>query len=672
MRPLLLLVDLQRDFLASPGLEPAAGEVVDVAARLLAGARARGVPVVHALTTVDPARDERMPHWKALGRWICVRGTAGHEPPGPVAPREGEPVVHKTDFSAFSSGALDPVLAAAAADTLVVAGVHLHGCVRATVLDALARRIAVVVAEDAVGSDDPLQAALTLRYLEARAIRFRPADAILGRLAGGAPASRSEPEERLPAAVVAGRAIRPGGLEETIHDSPGRRGRSLFAVPAAGAAEAVAAVEAASAALKARGAAGPEALRRSLARLSERLEAAAEPLARQMAEDVGKPVSQGRAEVRRAAQLVLAAASRTEDPAPARCGPGSQARRAPLGVVAIVTPWNNPVAIPIGKLAPALAHGNAVVWKPAPAATRVALRLLELLRDAELPDGLVGLVAGDRSTASAVMGAAGIGGVSLSGSSRAGWAAQEICARRRIPLQAELGGNNAAIVWEGADLPRAAALIARGAFSFAGQRCTANRRAVVDDRLYDRFREEIEACAAGIRCGDPAEDATEAGPMLSDAARRRVEGILERARAGGAEVRTPHAGTPAFGALREVGAYQPPALVFDADPSSEVVAEETFGPVLVVQRARGFDQALALVDGVRHGLVAALFGGAGGERARFLAEARAGIVKLDASTADADAFAPFSGWKASGIGPPEHGPGAREFFTRSQAVYGSA
>jgi acyl-CoA reductase-like NAD-dependent aldehyde dehydrogenase/nicotinamidase-related amidase len=672
MRSLLLLVDLQRDFLGAPGLEPPAGEVVERAARLLSGARALGVPVAHALTTVDPERDARMPHWKASGRWLCVRGTAGHEPPAPLQPEAGEPVVHKTDFSAFSTGELDRILAVAAPDTLVVAGVHLHGCVRATVLDAYARRLDVVVAEDAIGSDDPLHAAVTLRYLEDRAIRFAPLEAILRRLAAGEAESEPGPEERLPAAVIGARKLRPEGLAEIVHESPGRRGRRLFAVPVAGPAQAAEAAGCAREALRNGAWPGPDAVRRSLARLAERLEAAAEPLARQMAEDVGKPVSLGRAEVRRAAQLVLAAAGRADEGASERRGPSSRARRAALGVVAVVTPWNNPVAIPIGKLAPALAFGNAVVWKPAPAATRIALRLLELLRDARVPDGLVALLAGDRRTSSAVMGAAGVDAVSLSGSSRAGWAAQEICATRRIPLQAELGGNNAAIVWDGAELPRAAALIAQGAFTFAGQRCTANRRAVVDARLYDRFTEEIAAASARIRCGDPGEDATEAGPMVSDAACRRVAGILDRAAEGGAAVTAPHASSPAFAALREAGAYHPPALVLGADPSSEVVAEETFGPVLVLQRARDYDEALALSGGVRQGLVAALFGGSPGERERFLAEARAGVLKLDASTADADPFAPFSGWKASGIGPPEHGPEAREFFTRSQAVYGSA
>ncbi len=670
MKPLLLLVDLQNDFLAGQGLEPAAGDVIERATRLLSGARALGMTVVHAMTTVDRARDDRMPHWKALDRWKCVAGTEGHEPPVSLQPGRAERIVHKTHFSAFSTGELDRILSAVAPDTLIVAGVHLHGCVRATVLDAYARRLEVLVAEDAVGSDDPLHAAVTERYLQSRAARFAPVEAILRRCEGAGGPTATVQGERLPAAVIEGRGLRPGGRPEIVHHAPRRRDRLLFTVPAAGQAEAVEAVSTAREALRGWADAGLDARTACLTRLAERLESEAEPLAREMAEDVGKPLELGRAEVLRAAALLRNVAALGET-TPVRCGPHSFARRRSLGVVAVVTPWNNPIAIPIGKIAPALAFSNAVIWKPAPAATRIALHLLALMRQADVPGGVIGLLAGDRATAGGLMRTPGVDGVSISGSSRTGWAAQEICATRRIPLQAELGGNNAAIVWQGADLGRAATLIARGAFSFAGQRCTANRRAVVDGRVSDEFCRELVAATERIRCGDPLEPGTEAGPLLSDLACQRVAAALERARASGATLLAPHAATPVFGALREVGSYLSPTLVLGASSGSEIVAEETFGPVLVVQRAADFPDALALCNGVPQGLVAALFGGSSEQRRAFLEQARAGILKLDEATADADASAPFGGWKASGIGPPEHGPGAREFFTRAQAVYGA-
>ncbi len=612
------------------------------------------------MTTVDRARDDRMPDWKAQDRWRCVRGTKGHEPPESLRPAETERVVDKTYFSAFSSGELDRIVSTAAPDTLIVAGVHLHGSVRATVLDAYARRLEVLVAEDAVASDDPLHAAITQRYLEGRAARFLTVDAILRRYETGTADSRTQ-VERLPAAVIGGQELHPAALPVVAHSAPRQRDRLLFTVPVASHAEALAAVRTATEAQRSWASAGLARRTGCLERLAETLESAAEPLARTMAEDVGKPIRLGRAEVRRAAALLRAAAA-AEDVSPRRCGPGSRARRLPLGVVAVVTPWNNPIAIPIGKIGPALSFSNAVIWKPAPAATRAALQVLALLQQADVPPGVVCLLAGDHETAGTLMRTDGVGGVSISGSSRAGWAAQEICAARRIPLQAELGGNNAAIVWQGADLPRAAERIARGAFAFAGQRCTANRRAVVDANVYDDFQSELIAATKRIRCGDPLDPETEAGPLISEEACRRVTALLDRAREGGVSVVTPHAVTAALGALREMGAYLPPTLVFGAAAKSEIVTEETFGPVLVVQRAADFSEALALCNGVPQGLVAALFGGSPEQCRLFLEEARAGILKLDDATADADALAPFGGWKASGIGPPEHGPGARELL----------
>jgi aldehyde dehydrogenase (NAD+) len=292
--------------------------------------------------------------------------------------------------------------------------------------------------------------------------------------------------------------------------------------------------------------------------------------------------------------------------------------------------------------------------------------ILDLVRDSGIPEGLLNAVFGDQGTARALMEDERVDAVSLSGSSAAGWTAQEVCARRRIPLQAELGGNNAAIVWEGADVSAAAAAVARGAFGFAGQRCTANRRAVVQDLLFDEFLESLAAATAALRWGDPFDPSTDVGPLVSEAARDRVAAALARSRSEAERVVVPHAGPPPDGR----GAYLPPTIVVGAAPGSEIVQTETFGPVLVLQRARDFEEALALAGGVRQGLVSALFGGET-HAGRFLDRARAGVLKRDRSTAGADAATPFGGWKFSGVGPPERGPGDVEFYTRIQALYGA-
>jgi alpha-ketoglutaric semialdehyde dehydrogenase len=620
MRPLLLLVDLQRDYLASPGLEPAAGPVVERAAALLRACRESDVPVVHTLTTVSRSDDRRMPHWKRDGVWLCEEGTPGHEPPPELEPQAGERVLHKTFFSAFENRELDAVLRETGADLLLVAGVHLHGCVRQAVLDAYQRHpIEIWVAADATASNDPLHAAITGPYLERRAARFL---------------------------TVAEVASALGGTAAPTEDGDGARSAARTCRAALGAWQDK----------------SPDERARSIEQLADHLEPEASDLARAMARSIGKPVHFGTREVLAAVEMLRAVARRARaTSSPARAG-AAEVHRHPLGVVALITPWNNPVYIPLGKLAPALAYGNAVVWKPAPSAKEISRRLTTML------DGLpVALVDGDRQAAMAAMAEPEVDAVTITGSSMAGYAAQGVCARRRIPLQAELGGNNAAIVWPDADLEHAAREIADGAFAQAGQRCTANRRVIVHEdcrgELLELLRRETEA----LPWGDPRREETRVGPLVSAAARERVARVIAGA-GPDVELITPHGTEPAAGGSFDAHWY-PPTIACCEDPGHELVQEESFGPILVVQTAADSDQAMELLNGVRQGLVAALFSASQELVERFLREARAGILKVGRSTADAEVDVPFGGWKESGIGPPEHGDFDLDFYTRPQAVY---
>jgi acyl-CoA reductase-like NAD-dependent aldehyde dehydrogenase len=237
-----------------------------------------------------------------------------------------------------------------------------------------------------------------------------------------------------------------------------------------------------------------------------------------------------------------------------------------------------------------------------------------------------------------------------------------------IPLQAELSGNNAAIVCDDADLEHAAKQVAWGAFAFAGQRCTANRRVILSPGIRARFLCELEMASAALPWGDPLEESTEIGPMISAERRDEVAAALEQAASESRTIVLPDRAQAGREWVR-AGAYQQPAIVCCDEPGHWLVQEETMGPLLVVQSARDFEHSLELCNGVRHGLAAALFTRSNEMRDKFLNGAMAGVLKLNTSTAGADATLPFTGWKASGIGPPEHGEGDRLFYTRTQAVY---
>lgn len=644
MKSALLLIDLQRDFLASANLQPPASSVTQRAAELLQACRQRGIPVIHIWTTVEREKDHRLPHWRELKRWMCVAGTPGHETPNELSPLAGETIVHKTGFNPFANGELEKILRSTGVDSVILAGVHLHACVRTAACESLERNLQVFVAEQAVASNDPTHAAATRRWLAARCVTFESTDALLNRLDGFEP-------------------------KKSFHYSPRQIDEILFEIHNTPADEIATAAEAAQNAQ-------PHWRRKSLAErqqildtIAQRLISASDDLARQIALELGKPIRHAREEIHRAAANIQDVIKRAAISSAPRREPAGWLRHEPVGVIGIITAWNNPVAITLGKIAPALVYGNTVVWKPAPAAAHISQALTQLFYG--LPPDTVRLVTGNATTAQAVAANENIDALTLTGSLSAGHAIQEICARRIVPLQMELSGNNAAIVWRDANFAAAAEQIAWGAFAFAGQRCTANRRVIVHSGDFEKFLAALESATARLRWGDPLEAETEIGPVLNSTKRDELNSLIALAQNDGAAHRVvlPQSERAAEPWVR-AGAYAQPVITCCDQPEHQLVQEETMSPLLVVQRADDFDHALALCNGVRHGLIASLFSNSAELQKMFLGEARAGVLKLNSSTAGVDITLPFGGWKSSGLGPPEHGDSDVQFYTRMQAVYG--
>jgi acyl-CoA reductase-like NAD-dependent aldehyde dehydrogenase len=412
---------------------------------------------------------------------------------------------------------------------------------------------------------------------------------------------------------------------------------------------------------------GIEARSDSLARIGRDILADIDAFALLIARETGKTVRDARGETIRAARIFDFFAGETlrntgERFESTRVGAMVEVMHAPVGVVGAITPWNFPIAIPAWKLAPALAFGNTVVWKPSEVSSAIAAKLMAIIARSGLPTGSVNMLLGGGPTGAALCAHAGVDAVSFTGSETAGAAVRAAATARGARVQLEMGGVNGLIVLADADLDLAVECAANGAFFAAGQRCTATSRIIVEDAIADRFVAALGARMARLAVGDPRLPATDVGPLASPRQKARVLAQVADVRAAGTQA--------AFGAPADAeGCFFPPTLFDHADPRGPLAREEIFGPVAGVFRVPGFDAALAMLNDSRHGLSAGLCTASLRHAEAFKRHARAGMVMVNLPTAGVDHHAPFGGLGDSSFGPREQGRAARAFYTTMRTAY---
>lgn len=401
----------------------------------------------------------------------------------------------------------------------------------------------------------------------------------------------------------------------------------------------------------------------ALEKIAADLESESGDIANLVVREIGKPLTEARGEVARASailryygRMVLAPDGETY-PAP-QSSDWLVSRRYPLGVCALVTPWNFPVAIPIWKAAPALGYGNTVVLKPAPHGTATAERMVEIA-SRHLPEGVLELVPGDAETGEPLVDHPGVAAISFTGSAGVGRSVAKKAIERDAKVQCEMGGQNPSIVLEDADLDSAAKTIAHAAMGYAGQKCTATSRVIAVDGIYEALRERLVAAVEDLEILDPEKETCQVGPVIDadsqDAALKAINASAGRVLTGGTK-------------LDADGFYLEPSLI-ELDGQNDVLArEEVFAPVASLLRAGSQEEALNMANGVPHGLAAAVFTSRLQEAMNLADRLEAGLVKINASTAGVDFHAPFGGIKSSGIGEKEQGLAAREFYTESKTT----
>ncbi len=379
--------------------------------------------------------------------------------------------------------------------------------------------------------------------------------------------------------------------------------------------------------------------------------------------EVGKPLSEARGEVARGVAILryFAQAALLPDGETLPAADPDQlllTRHLPVGVAALLTPWNFPVAIPLWKAAPSLAYGNATVLKPSSSAAATGLLLAEILGPV-LPADVFQVVLGGGATAGALIDNPGVAAVSFTGSSAVGRDISVRAAARGGRVQAEMGGQNPSIVLADADLDRAAAAIAYAAMGYAGQKCTATSRVIVVDEVFSQFRDALVGAIEALGVLDPADPGTLVGPVIDEGS--RAAALAAVAGSGGRVITGGRA-------LDAPGFYVAPTLVELDRPVGPLAAEEVFAPVAALIRAGSADEAISIGNAVRYGLVASVFTSDLGQALRLSRRIEAGMVRVNAPTSGVDFNAPFGGAKDSSYGPREQGQAARAFYTESRTI----
>jgi acyl-CoA reductase-like NAD-dependent aldehyde dehydrogenase len=342
--------------------------------------------------------------------------------------------------------------------------------------------------------------------------------------------------------------------------------------------------------------------------------------------------------------------------------------RMPIGVIGVITPWNFPIAIPSWKITPALVCGNTIVFKPATDTPLLGERFVELLDEAGLPKGVINIVhGGGGAVGDRLVRHPDVPVITLTGSRETGVEVMRNAAEGLKHIHLELGGKNAIIVLEDADLDLAMEGIVWSAFGTSGQRCTAASRVIVQDGVYDKLQSKLVTAAERLRLGAGWEDDTDVGPVINKAALEKIHSYTEIGKGEGAKLLT--GGEAANGNGLSEGFFYRPTIFGDVDPQMRIAQEEIFGPTTALIRVRDFDEAIRVSNGIRYGLSSSIYTRDVNKAFRAMRDLQAGITYINAGTIGAEVHLPFGGTKDTGNGHREAGQAALDVFTEWKSIY---
>ncbi len=398
-----------------------------------------------------------------------------------------------------------------------------------------------------------------------------------------------------------------------------------------------------------------------------------EELAREMTREMGKVLLETRGDVQEGIDTAYYSASEGRR----MFGVTSQSElrnkftmsmRVPVGVAGIISPWNFPMAIPTWKIFPALVSGDTIVFKPASDTPKTAALLVEILVEAGIPEGVVNIVhGGGNEVGTAIVEHEEVDLISFTGSTAVGKKISEMASKSVKRVSLELGGKNAEIVMDDANLELALDGVLWGAFGTTGQRCTATSRLILHKDIHDKFLEMLAEKASRLKLGSGLDESVEVGPCINEAQREKIHTYVEIGKKEGAALVT--GGEAAKGGELDKGWFYKPTIFSGVTPQMRIAREEIFGPVLSVLKADSMTHAINLLNDTVYGLSSAVYTRNINEAFRAIRDIKAGITYINAPTIGAETHMPFGGVKQTGNGHREGGAGAFDFFTEIKTVY---
>lgn len=565
----------------------------------------------HAEQALNYCRSQNIPI-------IHVQTKKGYLPIDELKPLLNERVIYKSHYHAFGQTELHELLQTLNINTVVIAGLFTHACVHVAAVEAFERGYQVYILEEAVASYDVSHAEFSRKWLQSRVANF----IFINNLKTFIESKTIDLE-----------------CKKIVDSSVQQAKQAWFNWRLT-----------------------PRAERKALlTRWKQELILQTDALVSLLCDEINKPKMEAQAEVQRAiAHLDYTLGQNNHDVENV-----TRIKQCSGGCYAVITPWNNPVAIPVSKIAPALYYGNTVIWKPAEHAPLLAQALLQTLLRAGADEGLVKILTGDKYTARELIQHAHVSAVTITGSIETGRSIAALCHQLEKPLQAELGGNNACIIMDDVDLKTVMTDLVLSAFSFAGQRCTAIRRFIVHINIAEKFEKLLLAEISHLIIGHPHHAQTQMGPLISERQLQRIKREVAAAIAMGARLLC---GGQELEGLGQ-GHWYAPTLLTHVAAHFPIVRQESFGPIAVIQIAHDIEHAVNLANDVPHGLLACLLTDNAAAKTYFEEHIEAGILKFVPGPLQVLPDMPFGGWKASQIGPPEHGEWDKHFYTRPQAIY---